>query len=264
VGRPEIAVEFLNQWGIDEIIMIDISARRAGLVISPELVKRASASCLVPLTVGGGIGRLADIDALLQAGADKVCMNRVLRDDPAFVTEAARKFGNQCIVASVDALAEPGRDGAFRVYDYLGGGTAGADLGGWLAEAEARGAGEVLLNAVHRDGSREGFDIALIRAASARLTIPVIALGGAGHVSHFKQALRDTTAQAVCAANFFHYMEHSVIATKAALVRDKIAVRLETKATYADAALDAAGRLAKRPDDVLEHLLYVRIEKEII
>jgi cyclase len=257
VGRPEIAVEFLSQWGVDEIILLDISATREGRVVSPELVKRVAARCLVPLAVGGGIGTVEDIDGLLQAGADKVCINRALVRTPDFVTAAAQKFGNQCIVASIDV-----RGG--KVHDYLGETTTKLDPLDLARRAEALGAGEILLNAVDRDGQRNGFDIELCSQISAGLTIPVIALGGAGRPAHFQDLLRRTQVRAACAANFFHYSEHSVIRLKSELVGSDLNVRLETSATYREASSDAEGRLLKKPDEELERLLYIRIEKEII
>jgi len=257
VGRPEIAVEFLSHWGADEIVLLDISASRQGRVVSPELVKRVAARCLVPLAIGGGIGSVEDIDRLLQAGADKVCINRALFQAPDFVTAAAQKFGNQCVVASIDVQGG-------EVYDYLSASTAGLDPLTFARRAESLGAGEILLNAVERDGRRGGFDVDLNAVVSAGLTIPVIALGGAGTPGHFREVFQRTNVRAACAANFFHHSEHSIIRLKAALLNDGPAVRLETGATYAEAACDGEGRLLKKSDDELERLLYIRIEKEII
>jgi cyclase len=257
VGRPEIAVEFLSQWGADEIVLLDITATREKRVVSTELIKRVSARCLVPLAVGGGITSVEDIDGLLQAGADKVCVNQALFADGGFITAAARKFGNQCIIASIDV-----RGG--RVFDHLAGRPTELEPLALARRAEALGAGEILLNVVDRDGARSGFDIGLNAAVSAGVTIPVIALGGAGQPAHFEELLRKTGVQAACAANFFHYSEHSIIRLKAELVKKGLLVRLETSATYAEGASDAEGRLLKKSDETLEHLLYVRIEKEII
>jgi len=257
VGRPEIAVEFLSHWGADEIILLDISATRQRRVVSPELVKRVAARCLVPLAVGGGIGAVEDIERLLQAGADKVCINRALFQAPEFVTAAAQKFGNQCVVASIDVAGG-------MVYDYLKASTGGLDPLTFARRVESLGAGEILLNAVERDGQRGGFDVELNAVVSAGLTIPVIALGGAGTPGHFKEVFERTNVRAACAANFFHYSEHSIIRLKAALLNDGPAVRLETSATYEDASSDGEGRLIKKSDDELERLLYIRIEKEII
>jgi imidazole glycerol-phosphate synthase subunit HisF len=257
VGRPEVAVEFLSQWGVDEIVLLDISATREGRVVSPELVKRVAARCLVPLAVGGGIGSVEDIDGLLQAGADKVCVNRALSRTPEFVTAAAQKFGNQCIVASIDVRAG-------KVHDHLS--SSAVNLGplAFARRAEALGAGEILLNAVDRDGQRNGFDLDLNAEVSAGLTIPVIALGGAGRPTDFQEVFQRTQVRAACAANFFHYSEHSVIRLKAELVNNDLAVRLETSATYREASCDGEGRLLKKADQELERLLYIRIEKETI
>jgi cyclase len=216
-----------------------------------------SARCLVPLAVGGGIGSVEDIDRLLQAGADKVCVNRALLQAPELVAAAAQKFGNQCVVASIDVSGG-------EVHDYLKGSTGGLDPLAFARRAEGLGAGEILLNAVARDGRRGGFDIELNAAVSAGLTIPVIALGGAGTPEHFREVFQRTNVRAACAANFFHYSEHSIIRLKAELLNDGPTVRLETSATYGGATSDGEGRLLKKSDDELERLLYIRIEKEII
>ena len=197
------------------------------------------------IAVAGSSGRMgrALLEALFQA--------------PDFVTAAAQKFGNQCVVASIDVAGG-------KVYDYPTASAGNLDPLVVARRAESLGAGEILLNAVERDGRRGGFDIDLNAVVSAGLTIPVIALGGAGTPVHFKQVFERTNVRAACAANFFHYSEHSIIRLKAALLNDGPAVRLETSATYGDASCDDEGRLLKKSDDELERLLYIRIEKEII
>lgn len=264
VGRPEIAASYLNQWGVDEIILLDLSATRRGEVICDKMVRRVSETCLVPLAVGGGIQRIEHIDRLLQAGADKVCLNQLLMREPELVTSAALKFGNQCIVASLDVIAEAGAPSGYAVYDYLAARSRGIDVLAQAQRLEALGAGELLLNAVGRDGTGQGFEVELYRRLASQVGIPVIALGGAGSLDHFAELFDHSQVRAACAGNFFHYTEHSVITTKAHLKRLGHTVRLETQADYRDAAFDQSGRLEKKPEDFLERLLYVRIEPEVI
>ena len=260
VGRPDIAVEFLSQWGIDEIVLTDISATRTGREPDFAMVRKASERCRVPLTVGGGITRIEHIHELMHCGADKVALNRAILHDTRLATEAARTFGNQCVVASIDALLT--EDG-HRVYDHLEKKT--LDRSPWeqARRLEEAGAGEVLLNSVDNDGMKKGLDLALIKKTTAAIGIPLIACGGAGSHHHLLQALRETEASGVAAGNYFHFQEHSVTVAKALCSRE-LPVRHETHATYLDNPLDASGRLSRKSDEVLEDLLYLRIEKEEI
>jgi cyclase len=272
VGRPPIAVEFLDRWGIDEIFLVDIGAARKGVAIDPRVVREASRRCFVPLTAGGGLRKLSEVDAVIRAGADKVCLNSAARSDPALIAEIARRYGAQCVVAVVDVVRAP-RTGRPQVYDHLTRTTLPEDLSAYLRRLESLGVGEVLVQAVDRDGAGTGFDLELARLVSAAVTVPVIVLGGAGHPRHFAEVLQAAAVQAACAGNFFHFTEHSAVvaklfATRAAETGGAVArpteVRLETQATYQLSAFSEDGRLLKRPDQELEKMLYVRIEPEVI
>jgi len=260
LGRPEIAVEFLNQWGIDEIILLDITATRNGRDPNFAMVRSLAQQCRVPLTVGGGITNLNHIYELMHCGADKVTFNQATLHRPDLLTEAARVFGDQCIVASIDAQYI---SGGYRVYDYLMGKTLELSPSDHATHLQSIGAGEILLNSVDRDGMKSGFDLDLINQTAYAVTVPLIVCGGAGVPAHFLDVLEKTSASAIAAANFFHFFEHSVTITKA-LTQQHHAIRHETHALYQSNDLDAMGRLLKKPDTTLEALLYLKIEKEVI
>ena len=260
IGKPEIAVEFLDDWGVDEIILLDISATRDGRVPDYAMVRTVSARCHVPLTVGGGITSTEHILELMHCGADKISFNQVALHQPTLINEAAKLFGDQCIVVSVDALQV---DGNYRVYDYHHRKVLTASVDEFARQMQDRGAGEILINSVDRDGAQCGFDLDLINAVCSAVTVPVICCGGAGTPQHFVKVLEGTEVSAVAAANFFHFTEHSVTTTKA-LVSQHIEVRHETHARYTSNAFNSAGRLLKKDEAVLEELLYHRVEKEII
>lgn len=261
VGRPEIAIEFLNSWGIDEIVLLDISASKDKAKKRYDFIHNISRSCYVPLTVGGGIDCIEDIRQLLYLGADKICINSHCLLRPDFIKEAAQIFGNQCIVVSMDVI---GSYGDYRVYDAARGTITEYRPLDWAREVEAQGAGEIYLTSVARDGSKSGFEIPLIQVVSAGVNIPVIASGGAGHAGHLLEVLTHTNASAASAANLFHFSEHAVITAKAILHRNQVGIRLNTHADYSASAFDDSFRLEKHHEDLLENLLFEKIEKEII
>jgi cyclase len=260
VGKPDIAVEFLNQWGIDEIILLDISATRDGRGPDYAMVRSVATHCRVPLTVGGGIGKIEHISELMHCGADKVALNNATLHHPALLSAAARLFGDQCIVASVDALLT---DAGHRVYNYLEHATQHQTPMEFASQLQMLGAGEILINSVDRDGSYRGFDLALIADVCAAVTIPVICCGGAGLAQHFSEVFEQTRVSGAAAANFFHFTEHSVTATKAQISKT-IPLRHETNFDYKCSRFDVDGRLLKKEDRELEDLLFIRIEKEVI
>ncbi len=262
VGRPQIAVEFLNKWGIDEIILIDITATKNGKAISGELVAESSKYCRVPLAAGGGITRVSEMETLLHSGADKITLNQSLLYNKNLVTEGARLFGDQCMVAMIDFIKNPG--GNYEVYDYVKRKSTGLDVLAYVKELEEAGAGEIVLQSVDRDGMYNGFEKDLYQQVCSKVKIPVVALGGAGKAEHFIQLLQGADVSAACAGNIFHFTEHSVNMLKAQLVNAKHQVRLETHANYDHNNFDGHGRLLKADDQYLEDLLFIRIEKEVI
>ncbi len=261
VGKPEITVEFLCQWGADEIILLDISATRADRGPDIEMVKRVAKKCLLPLTVGGGITKLEHVNCLIHGGADKVSLNYVLFENLGFLSEIAKTYGNQSVVVSIDALKT---DNGYRVYDYVGAFTTNHSVKTLAPLVTEYGAGEILINSVNRDGLGTGFDINLVDEVCGSVSVPVVCVGGAGSPQHFVEVFKTTQVHGAAAANYFHFSEHSVMVTKSKLISEGIAVRIDTQSDYASAVLDPRGRLLKKPDFVLEELLFEPIEKEVL
>lgn len=239
IGNIKTAVEFFVNWDVDEIFIIDISASAEGRAPNVNLVEWVARECYVPMSVGGGIKTIDHIRDLLRAGADKVSLNSIVREDMGFISKAAGVFGDQCITVSVDVKQQ---DGLYRVYDYLNRKVLSVDLANHLRDIQNAGAGEILVNSVDRDGSREGYDIQMLSEVSAPLRIPVIALGGVGRFEHLSAAVLQGGCQAIAAANIFQHMEHSTIAAKAQMKRDGLNVRLSSEVQYEDFSLDILGR----------------------
>ncbi len=207
-GDPvELAARY-DAEGADELTFLDITASSGGRQTMYEVVRRTAEQVFIPLTVGGGVRSVADVDALLRAGADKVSLNTAAIARPELLTEAARQFGSQCVVLSVDARRVPPGSAptasGFEVTTHGGRTGTGIDAVGWAREATDRGAGEILLNSMDADGTGAGFDLELIELIRAAVTVPVIASGGAGTAAHFASAV-DAGADAVLAASVFHF-----------------------------------------------------------
>jgi cyclase len=262
VGKPEIAIEFLNRWGIDEIILLDISASKNKKKKQFDYINQITGACFVPLTVGGGIDCLDDIQSLLSLGADKISLNSHAIRFPEFISEASKIFGNQCIVVSIDVVGSSEKN--YRVFDASKNQITDLIPVEWAKKVETSGAGEIFLTSVDRDGCKQGFDLPLIDSIARNVGIPVIASGGAGNASHIRDVFTCTGASAVSAANYFHFFEHSVIVAKAVLANTNHSIRLNTHANYSKSPLDENFRLAKHSDHHLQNLLFEKIEKEII
>lgn len=203
-GDPvELAAEY-GRLGADEVTFLDISASTEGRSTTREMVTRCAETVFVPLTVGGGVRGVDDVDVLLRAGADKVGVNTAAIAHPEMIDEVADRFGNQVIVLSVDARREPDRPSGFGVTTHGGTRSAGLDAVEWACQAVERGAGEILLNSMDADGTADGFDIEMIEAVRAAVDVPLIASGGAGKVADFVEAAR-AGVDAVLAASVFHY-----------------------------------------------------------
>ena len=215
-GDPVELARLYDAEGADELTFLDISASHQGRATTMEIVARTAEEVFIPLTVGGGVGSVEDVDRLLRAGADKIAVNTAAIRRPDLVAEIAQRFGNQVLVLSVDARRAPGTPSGFEVTTHGGRTSAGLDAVEWAERGAALGAGEILLNAMDADGTRDGFDLGLIRAVRAVVDIPVIASGGAGAVDHFPPAV-DAGADAVLAASVFHFGTLSVGEVKAGL-----------------------------------------------
>lgn len=263
IGRPEIAVDFLNQWGADEIAIIDMDATKRGS-IDFEMIALLSKQCLVPMSYGGGIQTPEAMVRAIQAGADKVMINAAYRENPALVAEGARLLGEQCMIVCLDAKKDS--SGTHRVYDYTKKSIVpGSDVVDEVARAQKNGAGEIFLNSVDEDGSKRGYDLALVKAAAAKMRVPLTICGGANHPDHFAEAMLIKNVSAVAAANFFQYQEHSVTILKSLLKRrSDLAIRLDSHCTYEESGFMPSGRIARKDDHRLKELLYEFHEKEVI
>ena len=237
LGNPVTIVERLTDWAADELIYLDISrekgydlgrddlnAHNRGSIL--EILADISHRCFMPLTFGGGIRTLDDVAARVRAGADKVSINTKALEEPSFITECAAEFGSQCVVVSIDVRRK--EDGSLEVFGK--GGRTGTGLAPvqWAIEVQSRGAGEILINSIDRDGKGDGYDLDLIDSVAEAVKIPVIALGGVGRWEHFAQCLLNTRASAVAAANIFHYSENSVFNAKQYLYQMSASVRKPT------------------------------------
>jgi cyclase len=222
-GDPiELAAAY-DAGGADELVLLDITATSDRRETVVELARAAADEVFIPFTIGGGIRSVADAQAVLDAGADKISVNSAALEDPDLIDRLSRTFGSQCVVLAIDAKARPG-DAGWEA--FLAGGRAptGRDAVAWAREGTGRGAGEILLTSMDRDGTTAGYDTELIAAVSTAVPVPLIASGGAGHLGHLAAALR-AGADAVLCASIFHYGRHTVAEAKAYLEREGIAVR---------------------------------------
>lgn len=244
VGSPEVAVEFLDQWGVDEIVVLDITASEAG---EPNyaLVEKLAKKVRVPLAYGGGIRSLDAMRRLIAGGADKLVINTAAKDNPALIQEGAAVFGEQCMMVSIDVHEGRAAEAVERA-----------------AAAHKMGAGEILLRCIERDGSKSGLDLALIEAVSKAVAAPVIAAGGCGTAAHVADAF-NKGAEAVAIGNMLHFSEHSVVTIKQQVQQMGLPVRLDTYASYDGFAFDG-DRAQKRDDEYLEKLRFEYHPPEII
>jgi cyclase len=222
-GDPVGTASFYDQEGADELCFLDITASHENRQIILDVVERTADVVFMPLTVGGGIRSLSDIQRLLKAGADKVSINTAAVTRPEFVKEAAETFGSQCIVVAIDAK----RAGAgWEVFTHGGRKTTHMDACAWAERMEVYGAGEILLTSMDRDGTKMGYDLELTRAISERVKLPVIASGGVGTIEHIYEGLTVGKASAALAASIFHYREYSIGACKSYLRERGVPVRV--------------------------------------
>lgn len=210
-GDPVEHARAYDAAGADELVFLDITASYERRDILLDVVRRVADQVFIPFAVGGGVRTVDDFRAILLAGADKVAANTAAVENPGLITQAAEKFGSQCVVIAVDAK----RDGSiWRVYTHGGRTPTQRDAVGWAREAETLGAGEILLTSMDRDGTRDGYEIELTRAVADAVSIPVIASGGAGRIEHFAEALIDGHADAALAASLFHFGELTIAQVK--------------------------------------------------
>lgn len=222
-GDPVENGKFYDAEGADELVFLDITASSDRRDIILDMVKRVAETVHIPFTVGGGIRSADDVRLILENGADKVSMNTAAVQKPGIITEAAKKFGSQCILVAIDAK----RNGAsWEVYLHGGRTPTGIDAVEWARRAEELGAGEILLTSMDRDGTKIGYDIELTRAVAEAVTLPVIASGGVGNIEHMYEGLSAGRADAVLAASIFHFREYSIMEVKRELSSRGIPMRM--------------------------------------
>lgn len=227
VGDPVELAHRYEEEGADEIVFLDISASHEGRGTLLETVRRTAEVLFIPLTVGGGVRTEHDMNALLRAGADKVSVNSGAVRDPEVLTRGARLFGSQCVVASIDAARSAEGAHGPGWYHHTHGGRKRTELEAvrWARECAERGAGEILLTSMDRDGTRQGFDLVMTRAVADAVTVPVIASGGVGTLDHLVEGVTEGGADAVLAASIFHFGEHSIAEAKALMAERGVTVR---------------------------------------
>jgi cyclase len=238
-GDPvEIAARY-NEQGADELTFLDITATSDGRDLILHMIEAVASQVFIPLTVGGGVRTVEDVRRLLNAGADKTSFNSAAIANPQVIREASEKYGAQCIVVAIDAKRRSAEDAkrlvdgreigpGWDVYSHGGRKNTGLDAVAWARQMADYGAGEILLTSMDRDGTKSGFDLALTRAVSDAVSVPVIASGGVGNLNHLVEGIQKGGADAVLAASIFHYGEYTIAQAKAALAAAGIPVRLET------------------------------------
>ncbi|MEG3618564.1 HisA/HisF-related TIM barrel protein [Magnetovibrio sp. PR-2] len=263
IGRPEIIARYLDDWGIDEIILLDIDAAKEGRVISPNVVQEVSQNCFVPVTAGGGITTAKDVRESLSAGADKIAINSMAFDHLGEVGRLSYVYGRQCIVAVIDV--QKTEDGSGRIYRHTQRDCSDITPQDWARELEQSGVGEILIHSVDKDGTLSGFDMDLVAPIADVVKIPLIVAGGAGHPDHFRKILDSDYVSAAAAGNYFNHSEHCVAVTKRYLIQHGIDVRFDSLTEYESHALeDRRGRIVRLDDAVLAEMVFQKIVKEVI
>ena len=224
-GDPVEVAKAYQEQGADELVFLDITASSDERQTMHEVVEQTVASCFMPVTVGGGIRELKDIRQMLLCGADKVSLNTAAILNPEIINQASSQYGNQCIVVAIDAKQIPGKD-QWIVYTHGGRKETSLNAISWAQEVVKRGAGEILLTSMDRDGTKDGYDLNLTRALSDAVEVPVIASGGVGKPKHMAEGILEGHASAVLAASIFHFGEYSIKETKKIMQEQGVAVRL--------------------------------------
>lgn len=224
-GDPADVAAAYDREGADEVVFLDITASSDNRATQLEWVRQVAAKVFIPFTVGGGIRTVEDFRMILREGADKISINSAAIMNPGLISDAAEKFGSQCVVVAIDAKRRPDGSG-WNIYKNGGRVDMGMDAVEWAVRAAGLGAGEILLTSMDCDGTKEGYDIPLTKAVAEAVDIPVIASGGAGRLEHFSKALQEAKAEAVLAASLFHYKELEIREVKRYLREQGVSVRL--------------------------------------
>ena len=218
---------FVDSWSVDEIVILDITRDpKADKRAFYDVVTQFAKECFVPLAVGGGIRTLDDARRMMAVGGDKVVVNTGAVERPALITEIAEAYGSQCVVLSVDARKSENLDGGYEVFSHFADRPTGKTPGDWARESETLGAGEIMITSVERDGSLQGYDLALCRQVAAAVTLPVLGMAGAGKWKHFVEGIEQGGLSAVCTQNIYHFTETSISSAKKFMEKKGIPVRL--------------------------------------
>ncbi|MFZ8864770.1 MAG: imidazole glycerol phosphate synthase subunit HisF [Rickettsiales bacterium] len=223
-GDPVELAKFYNEAGADELCFLDITATKEKRDTIYTVVEQVASTCFIPLTVGGGVKSITDIRKLFLSGADKVAINSAAITNPALINQAALEFGSQAIVVAIDAKWQE-QNSQYEIFTHGGSKETGIEAVAWAQEMEHRGAGELLVTSMDRDGTKSGFDNKLNKLISSKVNIPLIASGGCGHIKHFSEAILAGEVQALLAASIFHFGEYSIAEVKDFLSANNIAVR---------------------------------------
>ena len=225
-GDPVEVARKYDLQGADEITFLDITASTSERAILPEVISEVASQVFIPLTVGGGVRSVEDVRLLLKAGADKVGINTAAVANPTLVKQAAIRFGSQCIVVAIDARKSTTERDKWEVFTHGGRNASGLDAVSWATRMAEFGAGEILLTSMHRDGTKDGYDLELVNAVSTAVNIPVVASGGVGSVDHLIEGVVEGKADAVLAASIFHYGEVTIHEVKREMYKSGIEVRI--------------------------------------
>lgn len=260
IGKPDIAVDFLNSWGIDEIVVLDIDASVQKRGPDFAMIEQLSRKNFTPLSIGGGISSVAEMKKVIHFGAEKIVINKAALQNPELISQAVDILGRQSVIVSVDVKKLGNK---YFVFSDSGSRKTSLEVTKWVRKIEELGAGEIFLNSIDRDGTKMGYDLALIKLVSRSVTIPVIVCGGAGQPKHFVQAFENGVV-AVAAGNFFHFTEHSPVVLKAFMKSMVGNVRIETNYDYDGFEFLADGRIAKKSEAYLDKIRFEYQAKEII
>jgi len=218
-------LNFVDAWSVDEVVVLDVTRPPSdGRPAFRSVISEFARKCFVPLAAGGGVRTLDDVREYLSVGADKVVVNSAALKRPEFITEIADRYGSQCVVVSIDARRNP--DGGYEVYSDFGKAATGRAPDDWASEAASKGAGEILITSIDRDGSLQGYDLDLCRLVSDAVTVPVLICGGAGNWDHFVDGFEHGGASAVCTSNIYHFTESSIKSAKRRLAQKGVSVRI--------------------------------------
>jgi cyclase len=258
VGRPEIAVKYLNDWGADEIILLDIGASKSGDSPNFSLIEACANSSNVPLAVGGGISSVEDARRIFESGADKLTLNTAASNE--LFLEIGAIFGAQAIVLAVDTKVV---NGEYLLYDYKSNTVKNSTILNFINSFNHDLFGEIVIQSVDRDGLKTGYELDLLHEVADKVKKPIIALGGYGSPAHLNLLFKDSRISAGAIGNSVHHFEHSLIVIKSNLDKD-LGIRFETDANYSDVPIDFQARPRKRSEFFLNELLYHRISQEVI